>query len=100
MKISPIIPARYTPAISKILFCLIIICSTISAQATGIKFKIKNTAKTNVAVFYRINKKSGSFKLKTLLNLKPGEEKIKDISVEKGDTIAFYGQDAEDETSV
>ena len=66
--------------------------------ATGFKFKIKNTAKSNVAVFYRINKKSGGFKLKTLIELKPGEEKIRDISVDQGDTIAFYGQDAEDET--
>jgi len=70
------------------------------ANAGGFKFKIKNTAKTNVAVFYRINKKSGAFKVKALLKLNPGEEKIKDISVDKGDTVSFYGQDAEDETSV
>ncbi|MCR8560936.1 hypothetical protein KXD93_24980 [Mucilaginibacter sp. BJC16-A38] len=69
-------------------------------NATGFKFKIKNTAKTNVAVFYKISKSSGNFKLKTLLKLKPGEEKIKEVSLAKGDTIAFYGQDAEDETSV
>ncbi len=100
MKTSPIVPAKYIALLSKILCCLVLICFGVSASATGIKFKIKNTAKTNVAVFYRINKKSGSFKLKALLNLKPGEEKIKDISIEKGDTIAFYGQDAEDETSV
>ena len=73
---------------------------TSTAFAASFKFKIKNTAKTNVAVFYRINKKSGVFKVKTLLNLKPGEEKIKDVSVEKDDTVIFYGQDAEDQTSV
>jgi hypothetical protein len=73
---------------------------TSTVFATGFKFKIKNTAKTNVAVFYRINKKSGGFKVKTLLNLKLGEEKIKDVSVDKGDTVIFYGQDAEDQTSV
>lgn len=70
------------------------------ASAKGYKFKIKNTAKTNVAVFYKISKSSGNFKLKTLLKLKPGEEKIKEVSVSNGDTVTFYGQDAEDETSV
>jgi hypothetical protein len=68
--------------------------------AHGFKFKIKNTSKTDVAVFYKVTKKSGDFKLKALLKLKPGEEKLKELSVSKGDTIAFYGQDAEDETSV
>ncbi len=87
-------------AISKILLLIIFLLSPFFAGAIGFKFKIKNTAKTNVAVFYRINKKSGGFKLKTLMNLKPGEEKVKEVSVEKGDTVAFYGQDAEDQTSV
>jgi len=68
--------------------------------ANGFKFKIKNTDKTSVSVFYKITKKSGKFKLKALVNLKPGEERLKDVSVSKGDTISFYGQDAEDETSV
>jgi len=88
------------PIIKLLFFCICFCCLALPTYAIGFKFKIKNTAKTNVAVFYRINKKSGGFKLKALLNLKPGEEKIKDISVDKGDTIAFYGQDAEDETSV
>ena len=70
------------------------------AKADGFKFRIKNTAKTNVAVFYRINERAGKFKLKALFKLNPGEEKIKDISISKGDTIAFYGQDAEEETSM
>ena len=68
--------------------------------AHGFKFKIKNTSKTDVAVFYKISKTSGDFKLKALLKLKPGEEKVKEVSVSKGDTISFYGQDAEDQTSV
>jgi len=70
------------------------------ANADGFKFKIKNTDKTAVSVFYKITKKSGKFKLKPLINLKPGEERIKDVSISKGDTIAFYGQDAEDVTSI
>lgn len=72
----------------------------LGAKADGFKFKIKNTAKSNIAVFYRISKHSGAFKVKALLNLKPGEEKLKEVSLNKGDTIAFYGQDAEDQTSV
>ena len=51
-------------------------------------------------MFYKITRKSGKFKLKALVNLKAGEERIKDVSIGKGDTISFYGQDAEDETSV
>jgi hypothetical protein len=70
------------------------------AHADSFKFKLKNTAKTNVAVFYRISKKSGGFKVKALLSLKPNEEKIKEVSVSKGDTLAFYGQDAEEQTSI
>jgi hypothetical protein len=85
---------------SKIHLILILFLSPFLARADGFKFKIRNTDKTSVSVFYKITKKSGKFKLKALTNLKPGEERIKDISVGKGDTILFYGQDAEDETSV
>ncbi|MDP9076560.1 MAG: hypothetical protein M3O71_03980 [Bacteroidota bacterium] len=87
------------PLLIKVL-AVILLSFPFFANATGFKFKIKNTAKTNVAVFYKISKSSGNFKLKTLLKLKPGEEKIKEVSLANGDTIAFYGQDAEDETSV
>lgn len=81
---------------------LVILCVffPILSFAHGFKFKIKNTAKTGVAVFYKISKKSGGFKIKALLKLKSGEEKIKEVPVSKGDTIAFYGQDTEDQTSV
>jgi len=81
---------------------LVIICLFIPmlSFAHGFKFKIKNTSQSDVAVFYKISKKSGDIKLKALLKLKPGEEKIKEIALSKGDTIAFYGQDAEDQTSV
>lgn len=85
--------------VAVIVFTLLFLLPSLS-RADNFKFKIKNTAKTNVAVFYRINKKSGAFKLKALLSLKPGEEKIKEVSVSKGDTLAFYGQDAEEQTSV
>ncbi|HVW94431.1 MAG TPA: hypothetical protein VHA56_00515 [Mucilaginibacter sp.] len=81
-----------------ILFAMLL--SPVLAEAGGFKFKIKNTAKSSVAVFYRITKKSGKFKVKALTRLAPGEEKTKEISMHKGDTIAFYGQDAEDQTSL
>ena len=68
-------------------------------QASSFKFKIRNQTKNVLTVFYKISKKSGDFKLRSLAKLKPGEERIKDISVGKGDTVAFYGQNAEDETS-
>ncbi|MGN6396784.1 MAG: hypothetical protein ACTHMI_14535 [Mucilaginibacter sp.] len=82
------------------LLLLLFLISPVFAGASGFKFKVKNTAKTSVAVFYKITTPQGKFKLKTLIKLRPGEEKIKAISVAKNDTIAFYGQDAEDETSV
>lgn len=69
------------------------------SQAGSFKFKIKNGTKNVVTVFYKISKKSGDFKLRTLAKLKPNEERIKDVSVKKGDTIAFYGQNGEDQTS-
>jgi hypothetical protein len=68
-------------------------------HAEGFKFKIKNTSKNELTVFYKISKKSGDFKVKTLVKLKPGEERIKEVSLGKTDTVSFYGQDQEDETS-
>src|ERR1700757_5367376 len=70
------------------------------ANADGIKFNIKNTTKNVVTVFYKIDKKSGVYKLRSLVKLAPGEQKLKEESISKGDTIEFYGQDAQDQTSV
>ncbi len=69
------------------------------ANAEGFKFKVKNTTKNVVTVFYKVSKKSGNFKVRSLIKLAPGDEKIKEVSVAKDDTISFYGQNAEDETS-
>lgn len=91
---------RYPKSIAIKLACMLGMLLPFSVKAGGFKFKIKNTTKTVVTVFYRIDKKSGDFKVKSLFKLAPGEEKIKDISLKKEDTLAFYGQDAEDQTSV
>lgn len=80
--------------------CLLFSLKPSSVNAEGFKFKIKNTTKGSVSVFYKISKKSGNFKVKALLKLGPGEERIKSVSLGKDDTIAFYGQDAEDQTSI
>jgi hypothetical protein len=69
-------------------------------RAENFKFRIKNTTKNVLTVFYKTSKKSGTFKVRELVKLGPGEEKFKDVSISKGDTVAFYGQDAEDETSI
>jgi preprotein translocase subunit SecF len=82
-----------------LIILLIAFISPVISRADGFKFKIKNTAKTNVTVFYKISKRSGDFKLKSLARLQSGEEMIKSVSVNKGDTIAFYGQNPGDETS-
>src|SRR5579872_2806153 len=71
-----------------ILLLVLPVCSS----ADSFKFKLRNTDKASVTVFYKITRKSGKFKLKALVNLKAGEEKIKDVSIGKGDTISFYGQ--------
>jgi len=93
-------PSRLTipPRLKIIVFlaCAMPFC----ARADGIKFNIKNTTKNVVTVFYKIDKKSGVYKLKSLVKLAPGEQKLKEVSVSKGDTIEFYGQDAQDQTSV
>ncbi len=70
-----------------------------AANAGGFKFKVKNTTKNVVNVFYKVSKKSGNFKVRSLIKLAPGDEKIKEVSLSKGDTISFYGQNSEDETS-
>jgi hypothetical protein len=89
----------YPPIISGtgIILCLLL---SVTTFATGFKFKIKNTSKTNVAVFYKVDEKSGVSRLKALFSLKPGEERIKELTVKKEDTVVFYGQDAEDQSSV
>jgi hypothetical protein len=83
----------------KRLFILFISLLPMFVTAVGFKFKVKNTTKNPLSVFYKISKKSGDFKLKSLVKLSPGEEKIKEIALSKGDTVSFYGQNAEDETS-
>jgi len=82
-----------------ILLSLFITLAAFKANAESFKFKIKNTTKNVVTVFYKINKKSGDFKVKSLVKLAPGEEKEKEVSVSKNDTVSFYGQNGEDETS-
>ncbi len=98
--VSPLVISQSFKLSKQILLVFLSILLPVLAGATGFKFRIKNTAKTNVAVYYRVNEKAGKFKLKALLKLNPGEEKIKNISVSKGDTICFYGQDAEEATSI
>jgi hypothetical protein len=83
-----------------LLSLVIIFLLPLAAGAEGFKFKIRNTTKNNISVFYKITKKSGEFKVKALMKMMAGEEKIKEVSVSKGDTISFYGQDNEDQTSV
>lgn len=72
---------------------------SVLTNAEGFKFKVKNTSKNVVTVFYKISKKSGNFKLKALFKLNPDEEKVKEVSLSKADTISFYGQNGENETS-
>ncbi|MDB5139492.1 MAG: hypothetical protein JWR12_1408 [Mucilaginibacter sp.] len=78
---------------------LFLSCSASLVKAESFKFKLKNTTKNVVTVFYKISKKSGTFKVRTLAKLAPGDEKIKEVSLSKNDTVSFYGQNAEDETS-
>lgn len=87
-------------SIPSAIMAISVVCFPGTSFAHGFKFKLKNISKTDVAVFYKVSKKSGSAKIKALMNLKPGEEKLKDIKVDKEDTVAFYGQDAENNTSV
>lgn len=82
-----------------ILLLLFMTLTALTVNAESFKFKIKNTTKNVVTVFYKINKKSGDFKVKSLVKLAPGEEKEKEVSVSKNDTVSFYGQNGEDETS-
>lgn len=70
------------------------------SMATGFKFRINNPGKNKVAVFYRINQHGGEVRVRPLFNLDPGQVKDKELSIRKGDTIAFYGQDSEDQTSI
>lgn len=97
-KTFPIVVRLYK---SKRYFLLLLIVCILPGlvHAEGFKFKIKNNSKNGVTVFYRISKRSGDFKLRSLGKLRPNEESIKNISIKKGDTIAFYGQNPEDETS-
>ncbi|WP_419788736.1 hypothetical protein HDF24_16445 [Mucilaginibacter sp. X4EP1] len=88
-------PNNYTT----ILLLLFMTLTALNVNAESFKFKIKNTTKNVVTVFYKINKKSGDFKVKSLVKLAPGEEKEKEVSVSKNDTVSFYGQNGEDETS-
>gem|GEM_PF-713576 len=91
-------PSTSNKNLKRLLFLFISLLPVL-ANAGGFKFKVKNTTKSPLSVFYKISKKSGDFKLKSLAKLGPGEDKVKEISLSKGDTVSFYGQNAEDETS-
>ncbi|TWI98101.1 hypothetical protein JN11_03180 [Mucilaginibacter frigoritolerans] len=81
------------------LFFLLFSLVSFKVSAESFKFKIKNTTKNVVTVFYKINKKSGDFKVRSLVKLAPGDEREKEVSIGKNDTVSFYGQNGEDETS-
>ncbi|QJD97112.1 hypothetical protein HH214_15170 [Mucilaginibacter robiniae] len=82
-----------------VLLLLALVFGAASSRAEDFKFKLKNESKSSLLVFYKISKKSGAFKVKSLMKLKPDEERIKEVEVSKGDTISFYGQNQEDVTS-
>lgn len=81
------------------------------ANANGFEFKIKNATQSDLTVFYKITRapKSGSFfsrtrgsgntKIEMLEKIKANHDLEKNISVGKGDTISFYGQNQNDETT-
>ncbi|MGZ3873167.1 MAG: hypothetical protein ACXVJD_09635 [Mucilaginibacter sp.] len=96
----PVSSKKNKPALLALLLLAACTALPLLAGAEGFKFKFKNTAKSKVVVFYRITKKSGSTSVKSLLSLKPGEQREKGITLRAGDTIAFYGQDTEEQTSV
>lgn len=100
MRCSTIIPMKKYLSVGNLSVIICINLLPVLAFAGGFKFKIKNEGKTKVAVFCRIYEKSGSFKVKSLFSLDPQQVKQKDISIRKGDTLAFYGQDSEDQISV
>src|SRR4051812_18655189 len=90
---------KHTVYKSTLLILVVVFALPFLAAADGFKFKLKNTSKATVTVFYKVSKRSGDFKLKSLARLLAGEETVKSVSVNRGDTIAFYGQNPEDETS-
>lgn len=80
--------------------CWLCLLLPLTAAASGFKFRIRNTTKNKVAVFYRLNERDGRVRIKAVFSLEPGQVREKELSLRKGDTIAFYGQDSEDQTSV
>ncbi len=96
---NPSLKLKFKKQLVKYLFAIMCLFTVAAADAEGFKFKIKNTTKNVVTVFYKVNKKAGDFKVRSLVKLAPGEEKLKEVSISKNDTLSFYGQNAEDETS-
>src|SRR6201986_2293331 len=99
LPVTKVKPAIFIPLKAGIAVLMVCLLPFIS-KADSIKFNVKNTTKNVVTVFYKIDKRSGVYKLRSLVKLAPGEQKIKEVSVAKGDTIEFYGQDPQDQTSV
>ncbi len=73
---------------------------SLQANADSFKFRFRNTSKSTLAIFYKDIRKDGSYKTKAIFKLASGEQKDKEISVSKNDTLAFYGQSTEGENSV
>jgi hypothetical protein len=100
LKVSSSINFGYTLQFFSRLSLFFLICLPALVYGESFKFRVRNTSPKNLKIYYKLTKKSGSFKVRSLFNLKSDEERMDDISVGKGDTIAFYGQDVEDEISI
>ncbi|MCJ8208315.1 hypothetical protein MUY27_01255 [Mucilaginibacter sp. RS28] len=84
----------------RVVIAIAFFCLPVYSKATSFKFRIKNEGKSKVAVFYRMMEPSGSLQVKAIFSLDPGEIRERDVTLKKGDTVSFYGQDTEDQLSV
>jgi hypothetical protein len=89
---------QFSPFLVRLFFIILILLPILS-KADNFKFKLKNASRTELTVFYQITKESGNSKVHSLFKMQSLEERIKELNLKLGDTVSFYGQNTQNETT-
>jgi len=78
---------------------LLLLCLSNLIHAENFRFKFKNASKSGLTIYYQIFRESGNSKVHSLFKIQPAEERIKILNLKVGDTVSFYGQNTQNEST-
>jgi len=89
----------YNPILRFFSSILFILFFSNSIHAENFRFKFKNVSRSELTVYYQVIKESGNTKVHSLFKIQPSEERIKTLNLKIGDTVSFYGQNTQNEST-